>query len=209
MGLLSAMRKRRQERKAIYKAAKVRAKAEAKETSKLELQKEKYLRKTAKQVRKFEAKELKQRRKHEQAMAKSAVQQLKNGTFNAQNVARYAGAARVAAPVALPIIYRLLNQLRNSQEVSVAHRAGVVPADMAKYAQDGAAHKARIDRIRKSVDKGNVPTGFAKDVNDRMDTLEKAVDNSKSMGDAQTKDVLGSISRDLDLVEAQIAQKRH
>ena len=51
-------------------------------------------------------------------------------------------------------------------------------------------------------------SGFAKDVDERMDVLEDAIDNSRDMSDQQTRRVLDSVSNELDLVEAQIATKR-
>ena len=53
-----------------------------------------------------------------------------------------------------------------------------------------------------------VPTGFAKDISERMDDLDTAVENSRSMNDGQAKRVLRSVSNELDLVEAQIKAKR-
>lgn len=207
MGIIKRLRQRRLERKAAFRAAKVRAKADAKEAAKLEKAKEKYLRKTAKQVRKMDAKERKARRKHEKKMAEASVEQLKAGQFNSQNVLRYISAARVATPVAIPLLYRLLTQLQSGSETSKARRAGVTTADLGAYPSDGAPQKARIAQIRKSVRNG-VASGFAKDVDERMDVLEDAIDNSRDMSDQQTRRVLDSVSNELDLVEAQIATKR-
>ena len=190
MGLFSTLRKRRQEKKAMEKAAKVRAKAQVKADAQLEKRKEAYLQKTAKQVRKMDAKEMKARRK--------------------QNVARYAGAARVAAPIAIPLAYRLLTQLRGASEATTANRAGVSTASLAKYGGEGsgaAAYRARIDAVRDSLDKG-IPSGFAKDIDERMDDLETAVENTSSMSEGQAHRVLSSVGKELDLVEAQIAAKR-
>ncbi|HIW96175.1 MAG TPA: hypothetical protein H9867_06810 [Candidatus Corynebacterium gallistercoris] len=210
MGLFSTLRKRRQEKKAMEKAAKVRAKAQVKADAQLEKRKEAYLQKTAKQVRKMDAKEMKARRKHEQKMAQSALEQLKAGRFNSKNVARYAGAARVAAPIAIPLAYRLLTQLRGASEATTANRAGVSTASLAKYGGEGsgaAAYRARIDAVRDSLDKG-IPSGFAKDIDERMDDLETAVENTSSMSEGQAHRVLSSVGKELDLVEAQIAAKR-
>ncbi|MEL4161739.1 DUF6474 family protein [Corynebacterium bovis] len=148
MGLLSSARRRRQEKKAIYKAAKVRAKAEAKSTGKLEKKKEKYLRKTAKQVRKLDQKELKARRKHEETMAKTALEQIKAGRFNSANVLRYTAALRTLAPVAVPLAYRALNQLRSLSEGREASRHGVDRSSMGWVAGTGAPQRARIEDLR-------------------------------------------------------------
>lgn len=210
MGLLSTLRKHRQEKKAMEKAAKVRAKAQVKADAELEKRKETYLRKTAKQVRKIDAKEMKARRKHEQKMAQSALEQLKEGRFNSKNVARYAVAVRVATPVAIPLMYRLLTQLRGAAEATTASRVGVSAASLAKYGgedSNAAAYRARIDAVRDSLGKG-VPSGFAKDIDERMDDLENAVENTSSMSEGQAHRVLSSVGKELDLVETQIAAKQ-
>ena len=208
MGLFSTMRRRRQEKKATIKAAKVRAIAETKADAKLEKAKEKYLRKTAKKVRKADAKELKNRRKHEEKMASAALQQLKAGNFNSQNVSRYVGAARVALPALLPLFYRGMTQMKEVNERQNLQRAGLVPTANASFAGDGPTQQARIRQIRKDVSKGGVPMGFAKDVEERMDDLEDAVNNTSTMNNDQTRHVLQAISRELDLVESQIRTKR-
>ena len=207
MGLLGTMRKRRMERKAAEKAARYKAKAQVKADAELEKRKEAYLRKTAKQVRKIDAKEMKARRKHEQKMAKSAVEQLKAGRFNAQTISRYANASRVADP---PWLSRLLTQLRGATEATAASRAGVNRDALAKYSgQDeaAAAYRARIDQVRDSLDKG-VPSGFAKDIDERLDDLDDAVKNSGSMTENQARHVLKSVDRELDLIEAQVSTKK-
>lgn len=208
MGLLSTMRQRRQEKKAALKAAKIRAIAEAKSDAKLEKAKEKYLRKTAKQVRKADAKELKSRRKHEEKMAQSALEQLKAGNFSGANVTRYVGAARVAIPAVLPLAYRAMTQLQQAQEKNNVRRVGLTPVDTEDLAGDGAVQRARIRQLRKSVSKGGLPVGFAKDVDDRLDDLEKAVENTSTMNSGQTSNALKAVNRELDLLDDQIAIKR-
>ena len=206
MGLLSKMRKRRHEKKAAYKAAKLRAKAEAKADAKLEKRKDKYLRKTAKQVRKYDAKEMKARRKHEEFMAKNALQQIKAGRFNKDNVTRYATALRTAAPAALPLLYRAMVRIQENAEGSRASRAGVSKRSMAAFSGEGAPQRARIKAVRDAIKRG-VPNGFAKDIDERLDTLEDAVSNAEAMPASQQRRLLASVSTELDLIESQLAEK--
>lgn len=208
MGLLSTLRNRRQEKKAQLRAAKVRAQAETKANAKLEKAKDKYLRKTAKQVRKTDAKELKTRRKHEEKMAKVALEQIKAGNFNGANVTRYVGAARLAVPALLPLLYRGMTQMQAAGEKDTAKRAGVTPASMAAYSSDGAVQKARIKKLRKEADDSSLPRGFAKDVEDRLDDLDEAVDSTRVMNNAQTEHALKAVDRELDLVRDQMKIKR-
>lgn len=205
MGLLSSIRENRRQKKAAYKAAKVKAKAEAKASAKLEKRKEAYLRKTAKQVRKADDKQLKARRKHEEKMAKASLEQLKAGTFNAKTVMRYAGAARVAAPVVLPLLYRGLTQLQNGSLSASARSQGVKGSSSAGFAVQGGSHLARIEKVRGTLDSG-LPSGLQRDLDERLDDLTRAVKNSESMNKAQSQRVLDSVSNDLDLIESQIAE---
>lgn len=202
MGLLKGMRKRRLEKKAAEKAAKVKALAEVKADAKLEKRKEAYLRKTAKQVRKMDRKELKARRKHNEKMAATALEQLKEERAAGPTILKTATSARIAAPVLIPLFYRGMTLLREYTEEAPARRRPAAP-----FTGTGASQRVRIDQVRKSLNKG-IPSGFAKDVEERMDELEKAVKNSSSMTPDQEKRVLKSVSRELDLVEAQIAAKR-
>lgn len=205
MGLLSSIRENRRQNKAAYKAAKVKAKAEAKADAKLEKRKEAYLRKTAKQVRKADDKQLKARRKHEEKMAKASLEQLKAGRFNSRTVLRYAGAARVAAPVVLPLLYRGLTQLQNGSLTAAARSQGVTGASAARFIGQGGSRLSRIEKVRGTLN-GTVPSGLRKDLDERLDDLTRAVKNAESMNKAQGRRVLESVSADLDLIEAQIAE---
>ena len=204
MGLLSSARRRRQEKKAIYKAAKVRAKAEAKSTGKLEKKKEKYLRKTAKQVRKLDQKELKARRKHEETMAKTALEQIKAGRFNSANVLRYTAALRTLAPVAVPLAYRALNQLRSLSEGREASRHGVDRSSMGWVAGTGAPQRARIEDLRSRLRDGRGPAGFGRDARERLDQLESSLEHAGSMSDSQKRNLESSVSAELDLLDRQL-----
>ncbi|KAB1503206.1 hypothetical protein F7230_06655 [Corynebacterium sp. 320] len=205
MGLLSTLRKRRQEKKAVYRAAKAKALAEAKANAKMEKRKEKYLRKTAKQVRKLDAKQLKERREHEENMARAALERAKAGRFNSKTVVRYAVAGRTLAPVLVPLGYRLLTQLQNGGLGGSVSSAAQSSDTVSRFSGSTASHQARIEQARSSIKQG-VPSGFAKDVSERLDTLEDALKNARNMSDQQARAVLASVSRELDLVEAEIAQ---
>ena len=155
----------------------------------------------------MDAKELKAQRKHNEKMAKASLEQIKAGRFNSKNVLKVAGAARVAAPFALPLFYRGVTALQEASNGSAARRNGLALKATAEFPADGSLQQARIKKIRKSLDKG-VPAGFAKDISERLDDLDTAIENSRSMNNGQTKRVLRSVSNELDLVESQIKAKR-
>ena len=108
---------------------------------------------------------------------------------------------------AIPLFYRGMTALQEASNSSAARRSGLATKATAQFPGDGGLQQARIKKFRKSLDDG-VPTGFAKDISERMDDLDKAVENSRSMNDGQAKRVLRSVSNELDLVEAQIKAKR-
>ena len=74
---------------------------------------------------KSEEKGLKNRRKHEYKMAKKELERIKEGRLNKNNVKRYAGALRTAAPLLLPLIYRGITVAQREVEKKRAHKAGV------------------------------------------------------------------------------------
>lgn len=201
MGVVSSARRRRYERKAAYKAAKVQARTEARESAKLDRRKEEYLQKTAKKVRKENARELKARRKHNEKMAKSTVEQIKAGRFNASTMLRYTGALRILLPVAIPLAYRAMTQL------SQGSTGRGTPAEFSNFVGAGAPQRARIADLRYRIDHGNVPSGFAKDATARLDELEKSLNNASGMSDSQTSNLTSSVSTELDLLDREFSEK--
>lgn len=207
MSIVKKFRRSRAEAKAQIKAAKSRAKAEVKEASKAKQRQQKLLAKQQESLIKAEEKGLKARRKHEQKMAKTELERLKAGRFNSDNVKRYAGALRTAAPIALPIIYRLIVQAKQTSENRAAKKAGVTADQLAGFAGHGAPLKARTQGIRNSLDNTDLPAGFKRDVRDRLDELDAAVDNAEFMTPEQRRRAHSSISADIDGVTAQIQER--
>lgn len=119
MGLLKAIRKGRAAAKAEAKAAKARVRAEVKHNAKTKLKRDKLMAKMEKTLLKEEKKGLKAKRKHEREMAKNQLAQLEAGRFNKKTVKRYAGAARVALPLLLPLVYRVVTEVRAKNSSSL------------------------------------------------------------------------------------------
>ncbi|MGJ0183756.1 DUF6474 family protein [Corynebacterium glyciniphilum] len=201
MGILSSARRRRHEKRASYKAAKVQARTEARETAKLDRKKEAYLQKMARKVRKQESRDLKSQRKHDAKLAEATVEQIKAGRFNAKTVLRYTGALRVLLPVAIPLVYRAFTQL------SQGSTGRGTTAEFSNFVGVGAPQRARIADLRTRLERGNVPSGFAKDANARLDELENSLDNASGMSDSQTSNLTSSVSTELDLIDRQFAEK--
>src|SRR5690625_2683033 len=160
MSLLKKFRKSRRAAKAELKAAKTKVKAEVKSADKARKRQQKLLANQEKQLVKSEEKGLKQRRKHELKLAKTELEKLRAGRFNTDNVKRYAGAARTAAPLLLPLLYRAIVSGRQQFEQSRAKKAGVTTDQLASFAGHGASIKAR-DRKSTRLNSSHVAISYA------------------------------------------------
>ncbi|PME06846.1 hypothetical protein AY498_08635 [Corynebacterium ulcerans] len=207
MGLFESIRKARAKTKAEIKAAKVRARQEAKEAAKLEYKRDKFLARQEKKLLKEEKKGLKAKRKHDEKMAKNTLEQLKAGKFNKNNVLRYAGAARAVIPVALPLIYRGITMAKEEAAKRRAMKLGVSADDLGRFSGHGAEIKARIAGIRNSVKLSSLPKGFVTDVEQRLQDLDFAVDNAEFMTPELRQRSHRSIHKDLDQLGRQIQNK--
>ena len=208
MSLLKKFRKSRRAAKAELKAAKTKAKAEVKSADKARKRQQKLLANQEKQLIKSEEKGLKQRRKHELKLAKTELEKLRAGRFNTDNVKRYAGAARTATPLLLPLLYRAIVSGRQQFEQSRAKKAGVTTDQLASFAGHGASIKARTQGIRNTLDEnGSLPAGFKRDIKERLDDLDAAVDNAELMTPQQRRRAHSSINREIDMVTQEIQDR--
>ena len=208
MSLLKKFRKSRRAAKAELKAAKTKAKAEVKSADKARKRQQQLLANQEKQLVKSEEKGLKQRRKHELKLAKTELEKLRAGRFNTDNVKRYAGAARTAAPLLLPLLYRAIVSGRQQFEQSRAKKAGVTTDQLASFAGHGASIKARTQGIRNTLDEnGSLPAGFKREIKELLDDLDDAVDNAELMTPQQRRRAHSSINRDIDMVTQEIQDR--
>ena len=197
MGIFEAIRKSRAKTRAEIQAAKVRARSEAKEEAKLQLKREQLL-------QKFEKDLLKE---HERRMAENTLEQLRAGRLNAGTFKRYAGLARVALPVMLPLIYRAITAGREQVVDARARRVGVSADELARFSGHGADLKARIDGINRTLNRDQLPSGFIRDVEDRLAELHTATDNAEFMTPEQRRRAHATISRDIDAVTQEIQER--
>ncbi|MBZ8176694.1 hypothetical protein GP475_11900 [Corynebacterium poyangense] len=207
MGLMKKIRKARAEAKAQIKAAKVRVKAEAKENAKLKLRREKLLARQEKNLLKAEQKGLKAKRKHERAMAKRELKKIRAGQLNKHSVRRYAGAARVLTPLLIPVVYRLVTMAKEQANKAEARRFGVDSEQLAQFSGFGAPLKARLEGVRNTINNSDLPSGFCRDVEDRISELHDAVNNAEQMTPEQRTRAHRSISREIDGLTAQIQER--
>lgn len=207
MSIVKKIRKARAEARAQAKAAKARARAEVKANSKNERRQQKLLAKQEKDLLKSEQKGLKKRRNHEYKMAKNELEKIRQGRFNSDNIKRYASAARTAAPLLLPLIYRGYVALRDKNEKRQANKAGVTQEQMSKFAGHGADLKARTAGIRNSLENTDLPAGFKRDVHERLDELDAAIDNAEFMTPQQRRQAHKAINSEIDNTTAEIQQR--
>lgn len=205
MGIFEKVRKARAKTKAEIKAAKTRAKAEVKAASKAKARQAKLLAQQEHKLLKVEQKGLKARRKQELKLAKTELERRKAGKLNKAKVQRYVGVARMLTPILLPLAYKASTAAQEAFTASKARKHGLTSAEVSQFAGHGAGLKARIAGLRKTTD--GVPRGFALDVDERLDELDKAVDNAEFMTPEQRRRVHRSISSDLDAVAGQIQEK--
>lgn len=207
MGIMKKIRKARREARAEIKAAKTRAKAEVKVADKAKHRQQKLLARQEKALIKSEEKGLKKRRKHEYKMAKKELDRIKQGRFNKDNVKRYAGALRTAAPLLLPLIYRGITAAQREVEKKRAQKAGVSAEQLASFSGHGAPLKARTAGIRNSLKDAQLPAGFKRDVKERLNELDSAIDNAEYMTDQQRSRAHRSISGEIDSLNDEIQAK--
>lgn len=207
MGIMKKIRKARREARAEIKAAKTRAKAEVKAADKAKHRQQKLLAKQEKALIKSEEKGLKKRRQHEYKIAKKELERIKQGRFNKDNVKRYAGALRTAAPLLLPLIYRGITAAQREVEKKRAQKAGVSAEQLASFSGHGAPLKARTAGIRNSLKDAQLPAGFKRDVKERLNELDSAIDNAEYMTDQQRQRAHRSISGEIDSLNDEIQAK--
>src|SRR5699024_7215161 len=112
-----------------------------------------------------------------------------------------AGAARTAAPLLLPLLYRAIVTGRQQVEQRRAKKAGVTTDQLASFAGHRASIKARTQGIRNTMDDNqSLPAGFKRDIKERLDDLAPAIDNAELMTPQQRRRAQSSINRELDKV---------
>lgn len=204
MGVLSGLQKRRAKNRQDIKAAQAKARQEVKESSKALDRRDKLLAKQEKTLLKAEQKGLKDRRKQIQKLANAEYKKRKEGRFNSGNVKRYIQAGRVALPVLIPLAYRGVTQLRGATATGRAKKAGVTPEQLAQFSGHGAGLQARIQGISNSLQGTDLPAGFKRDVEERLDELRSATDNAEFMTPEQRRRAHSAISGDIDKTTSEI-----
>lgn len=207
MGLLNTILKRRAQTKIEAKAAQARARQEVKSAAQLELRQSKLLAAEERKLLKNEKKTLKAQRKHQEKMAKVELEQLRKGKFNSRRVLQYSAAIRTLVPLLLPLVYKLMVAVRDTNTRNQAQRLGLSVDELAQHSGPGAELKARITGMEKSLASYKVPQGFETDAQKRLQALRVAVDNADRMTPEQRKRAHRTISADLDELDKEILSR--
>ncbi|PRQ10470.1 hypothetical protein C1Y63_11315 [Corynebacterium sp. 13CS0277] len=196
--------KARRNARAEVKAAQSRAKAEVKARAQLTKSQTKLLAKQEAKLRKAEAKGLKAKQK----LAETKLKQIQAGRVNRASVARVLGAARLAAPVLVPLVYQAITKLRSVSTSAQAKQLGVAPERLGQHSGYGAPIQARIDGISEQLAGSGLPSGFVRDMRERLEKLSHAVDNAEFLTPEKRRGAHRSINQDVDAVVAEI-DRRH
>lgn len=208
MGVFTTMRRRRYEKKAAYKAAKVQARETAKATAKQDRAREKYLRKTAGTIRSLDAKEAKRQDQKDAAAAKALVAQAKSGRLTAGKIIGWAGAVRAILPILAPLAYRAVAKLgADSGNKGLSSLLGSFGSTDGSPVGADAVQRARIADMRNRIGARNVPESVRTEVTRKLSTVETTLASAAASGSASgsVEKILAQVSTELDLLDAQIA----
>ncbi len=204
MGILNNIMKRRTAAQKEIRSAQSRARQEVKENARARARREKLLTNLEKKLVKTEQKGLKRKRKHELKLATQVYEKIQASKMGPARVASWVGAARVAAPVLLPLIYRGVTTAREQLVNARANKAGLSADQLAQYSGHGAAQKARLDGIRAELERSGLPTGYRQDAQTRIEELVVATNNAEYMSPDQRRRALSALNRDIDKLAQEI-----
>ena len=208
MGVFEAIRKSRAKTKAEVKAAQSHARQLAKQEAKADERVAKLLDKAEKRLLKEEKKGLKRKQKHEKELAKAHLKRIQESGVTQKRAKQWVSAARILVPVLLPLAYKALTSLQQSQVNNRAAGLGLTSQDLARHSGRGAELKARIDAVRQNVEHtDNLGESFKGDARVRLDELEQAVRNAEHANPEQRRLAHNSIDEDLNKLAAEVHAK--
>jgi len=193
-------------------------KKQAKRDRKAEKAMAKQDRKTLKREAKFVAKDRKQAekidaagRKHEYQLAEMELDKLKGTKLGKDDVQRWLSMAKVATPVLLPLLYKVMSNAQGSAGKPAGAGAVDLEAAGINATGPGAALGVRIVRLEQTLDQLEVRRGGERDVKDfitatraRLTDLRTAVETAETTPTAQRREVHSAISGELDRVNKDI-----
>lgn len=149
-------------------------------------------------------------RKHEYQLAEMELKKLDGTKLGKEDLQRWLGLAKIATPVLLPMVYKLVS---NAQSSDSASNAGAVDLKSAgiNATGPGAALGVRIVRLEQTLDQLETTRGGEREVMDfinstrtRLKDLRAAVEAAEITPTAQRREVHSSISGELDRINKDV-----
>ncbi|AVZ38322.1 MULTISPECIES: DUF6474 family protein [unclassified Dietzia] len=166
----------------------------------------KFLAKDRKAAEKIEA----AGRKHEYQLAEMELKKLEGTKLGKEDVQRWLSLAKVATPVLLPMVYKLVSNAQGSTDRSAAGAVDLRAAGI-DATGPGAALGARIVRLEQTLDQLEVDRRGDRQVEDflastrsRLKDLRTAVETAETTPTAQRREVHSAISGELDRVNKDV-----
>ena len=209
-------RKLKREEKRLEKQEKLAKKA-SKRDRKAEKSLSKQERATLKREAKLHAKDRKAAekieaagRKHEYQLAEMELKKLEGTKIGKEDMQRWLGLAKIATPVLLPMVYKLVSGVQSTDSAATAGAVDLKAAGI-NATGPGAALGVRIVRLEQTLDQLEKTRGGEREVTDfiastrtRLKDLRAAVEAAETTPTAQRREVHASISGELDRINKDI-----
>ena len=149
-------------------------------------------------------------RKHEYQLAEMELKKLDGTKLGKEDLERWLGLAKIATPVLLPMLYKVVS---NAQSADSSSTAGAVDLKSAgiNATGPGAALGMRIVRLEQTLDQLATTRGTEREVTDfvsstrsRLQDLRAAVEAAEITPTAQRREVHASISGELDRINQDV-----
>lgn len=149
-------------------------------------------------------------RKHEYQLAEMELKKLEGTKLGKEDLQRWLGLAKIATPVLLPMVYKLVSNAQSSDSSSNAGAVDLKSAGI-NATGPGAALGVRIVRLEQTLDQLETTRGGEREVTDfinstrmRLGDLRAAVEAAETTPTAQRREVHSSISGELDRINKDV-----
>ena len=150
-------------------------------------------------------------RKHEYQLAEMELKKLEGTKLGKEDVQRWLSMAKVATPVALPLVYKLVSNAQGPADKPAGVGAVDLKAAGINATGPGAALGARIVRLEQTLDQLEVSRGGDRQIKDfiessrtRLKDLRTAVETAETTPTARRREIHSAISGELDRVDKDV-----
>lgn len=150
-------------------------------------------------------------RKHEYQVAEMELKKLEGTKLGKEDVQRWLGLARVATPVLLPIVFKLVSNVQGPADKPAGPGGVDLRAAGINATGPGAALGARIVRLEQTLDQLEASRGDEREVKDfinstraRLKDLRAAVETAETTPTAERREIHAAISGELDRVNKDV-----